>query len=71
MVVFTVYYLDWKHRFLEVLVQQIEIVSLSRNLVPRLIIICRIQWWCSLFLFDTRNTLFYCLCDRAGVETLK
>ena len=28
------------------------------NLVARLIRICRIQWWCSLFLFSTGNTLF-------------
>ena len=31
---------------------------LSWNLVPRLIWVCKIQWWCSLFLFLTRNTLF-------------
>ena len=37
---------------------QIEIVSLSWNLVARTIRIWRIQWWCSLFLFSTRNTLF-------------
>ena len=31
------------------LVQNIKIISLSWNLVPRPIWICRIQWWCSLF----------------------
>ena len=45
--------------------------NLVRNLVPRLIQICRIQWWCSIFLFYTENTIFYCLCNRTGVETLK
>ena len=28
------------------------------NLISRLIQICRIQWWCSLHLFQTGNTLF-------------
>ena len=32
-------------------VNLVKIVSLSWNLVPRLIWICRCQWWCSLFLF--------------------
>ena len=40
------------------LVQKIRIVSLSWNLVPTLIRICRIQWCCLLFLFLTGNTLF-------------
>ena len=31
-------------------------MSLSRNLVPSLIQICRIRWWFSFFLFQTRNT---------------
>ena len=31
--------------------------SLSWNLVPRLIRICRMQWWCLLFLFSTVNTI--------------
>ena len=26
--------------------------------MPTLIQICRIQWWCLIFLFPTRNTLF-------------
>ena len=37
---------------------KIKIVSLSWNLVPRLIWICRIKWWCSLFPFSTGNTFF-------------
>ena len=43
--------LDWKQPFWANVVQKIKIVSLSRNLVPKLIRICRIQWWYSLFLF--------------------
>ena len=38
-------YLDWKYQFDANLVQKIKIVCLSWNLVPRLIWICRIQWW--------------------------
>ena len=40
------------------LVQKIRTVSLSWNLVPRLIRICRMQWCCSLFLFSIGNSLF-------------
>ena len=42
------------------LVQKIRIVSLSLswNLVPRIICICRNQWWCLPLPFLTRNTLF-------------
>ena len=46
-------YLSWIN-----LVQNIKIVSLSLNLVSKLMRICRIQWWCSLFLFWTRTILF-------------
>ena len=35
-----------------------KIVSLRWNLILRLIWICKIQWWCSLFTFSTGNTLF-------------
>ena len=42
--------LDSKYTFWANLVQKVDIVSLSKNLVLRLIIICRIQWECSLFL---------------------
>ena len=37
---------------------KIKIVSLSWDLVHRLIQICKFQWWCSLFQFLTRNTSF-------------
>ena len=43
---------NWKYRFWANLIQKIKIVSLTLNLVPRLIRICRIQWWCSLFPFS-------------------
>ena len=39
------------------LVQNIKTVSLSWNLVPGVIRICRIHYWCSLFQFLTGNTL--------------
>ena len=39
--------------------KKIRMVSLSWNLVPRRIGICRIQWYCLLFLFKTGNTLFW------------
>ena len=42
--------LDSKYTFWANLIQKVDIVSLSKNLVLRLIIICRIQWGCLLFL---------------------
>ena len=43
---------------------KIKIISLSWNLVPRLIQIYRIQWWCPFFLFSTGNTLFGQTCPK-------
>ena len=40
------------------LLTKFKIVCFKWNLIPRLIQICRIQWWCSLSLLLTRNTLF-------------
>ena len=40
------------------LVQKLKIISLSWNFVPRLIQICRIPWWCSLFPFSTVDTFW-------------
>ena len=40
------------------LAQKLKIVTWIRNSVLRLIQICRIQWWCSLFLLFNGNTLF-------------
>ena len=46
----------WKYIFWVNLVQKLKTISLSYNLVPRLIQICRIPWRCSFFLFSTGNT---------------
>ena len=35
-----------------------RLINSSWNFVPRLIQICRILWWCSLFLFLTRSSTF-------------
>ena len=43
--------LDQKCPFWPKLVQKIKIVSFRWNLIPKLIQICRIQCWCSLFVF--------------------
>ena len=40
---------DWKYPFRANFVWKVQIISLSWNLVHRLIRICRIQWWFSLF----------------------
>ena len=58
MVVFTFSVLDRKYHFKANLVQKFKIVSSSWNLVSKLIRICRIQWWCSLFLPGNGNTVF-------------
>ena len=50
--------LNWIYVFWVNLVQKIKIVSLNWNLVRRLIRIYRIHWRCSLYLFQTGNTLF-------------
>ena len=47
---------DWKYLFWVNLVQELKIIRLSLNFVLRLIQICRIPWWFSLFLFSTGNT---------------
>ena len=49
---------DQKFPFWANLVKKIKIVSLSWNLVSRLIRICRNQWWSWFFPFFTGNTLF-------------
>ena len=55
MMVFSFSVLNQKNLFGVNLVHKIKIVSLRWNLVPRLIRICGIQWWCSLLLFLTIN----------------
>ena len=58
MVMFTFSVFDRKYPFWGNWVQKVNIISWSWNLVLRLIQICRIQWWCSLFLFLIENTYF-------------
>ena len=57
-VVFTFSVLNRKYTIWANLVQKIKIVSLSWNLVPRLIRIYNIQWWYHFFLFWSGNNLF-------------
>ena len=49
--------LDRKYPFLANLVANFKIVFMW-DLTPRLIQICRIPWWCWLFLFSTGNIVF-------------
>ena len=49
---------DCKHIFWANLVRKIKIVSLSWNLIPRLIRTCRIHWCSSLLLISTGITFF-------------
>ena len=55
---FTFFAFEWKYPFWENLVQKVKMIGWIWNLVARLIRICRIQWWCSLFLFFCGNTFF-------------
>ena len=57
MMLFTFFFFQWKYHFWANLVQKIEILTLSWNLVPTIIRTWRIQWWCSFFLFLIRTTL--------------
>ena len=56
MVLFTFFY--WKHPSGGNLVQKIKIVSLSSNLVPKVIRICRIQWYVHFLCFIPKTTFF-------------
>ena len=56
-VVFTFSVLHRKHSFWANFVRKRIIVSLSRNLAPRLISIYRTQWHCSVFLFQTGKSI--------------
>ena len=58
-VVFNFSVLKWKHLFWANLVQKIKLVNLNQNLVPILIRICGIQWWCLLFCLRP-ETLLLC-----------
>ena len=48
---FTFFVFQRKYLFWVNLVQKVKIISWRRNLVARLIRICRIQWYCSVFIF--------------------
>ena len=48
---FIFFVFEWKYLFWANLVQKVKIISWSQNLVARLIRICRIQWYYSLFCF--------------------
>ena len=50
---------DRKYHFWAHLAQKIKIISLSWNLVPRLIQISRIQWWYSLVFVSDWNSPFW------------
>ena len=49
MMLFTFFVFYREYPFCANLVQNVKIISLSWNLAPRLIRICKFQWWCSLF----------------------
>ena len=51
MMLFSFLVFDWKYPFWANLVQKVKIISWSWNSVPRLILICRIQWCCSFSCF--------------------
>ena len=57
MVMLTFLAFDRENPFWSNLVQKIKIVSLNLCLMPRLIRLCRIQFWCLLFLLSTGNTI--------------
>ena len=48
---FTFSVFDWNDPFLTSLVEKFKTVNLSWNLVRSLNRICKIQWWCSFYLF--------------------
>ena len=66
---------DRKCLFWANLVPKIKIISLSRNLIPILIGICRIQWCCSICLFRPASffvqklhlPFWYCLINLSAV----
>ena len=58
MVMFTLTFFDRKHPFGAILVQKTKIDSFGLNVVPRIIRLCKVPWWRSLFLFSTGITVF-------------
>ena len=61
-----VMFFAWNYPIWTILVQKIKIVNLSWNLVLRLIWICRIQRWCSFYLFCTWKVKFVSLSWNLG-----
>ena len=59
-----------KYLFWENLVQNIKIVSLSWNLVPRLIRICGPQWWYLFFILERKHPFWANLVQRIKTASL-
>ena len=58
MAMFIFFVFDRKCPFSANLVQKVKIISLSWNMAPSQIRRCKIQLYCSLFLFSSGNTVF-------------
>ena len=58
MVMFPILGFGPKYLFWAYLLQKFKFVCSGKNLLPRLLRICRTQWRCSLYLCQTGNTLF-------------
>ena len=52
------FHFDWTYLFWANFVKKVKIVKLGRSLIPRLIWICRIKWWCSSFSVLDRKCFF-------------
>ena len=61
---------DWKYIFWVNLVQKLKIISLSWNFVTRLIQICRIPWWYSLFCFRLEIQFWANLIQKIKIVSL-
>ena len=57
MVMFTFIYFQLEISFWTTFISKFKIICLSWNLLQRLTLICRIQWWSSLFLFQTSKPI--------------
>ena len=64
---FTFSVLDRKYPFWANLVQKFKNVSLSWNLAPKLIPICRIQWWWLFFCFKPENPFWSNLVQKIKI----
>ena len=71
MVMLTLSVFNREYPFCVNLVQEIKIVSVSSNLVPRLICICRIQWWVFTFsILDWKYTFLGNLVEKTEFVSL-